>query len=172
MEAISNRMLVNEIPQPETTTTSAPKNIAYRGGALERVPGEDEYAGKKKHTGLKAFLGILCAAAVALGITCFVKGKKAGADKLGDKMKEGWKEVWADVKKGWEKLKNKFKKDKADKPDKPKEIEPPKTEEAADAAKGKAEEAADAAKGKAEEAAQAAEGKAEEAADAAKNTEK
>ena len=67
MEAISSRMLVNEVPQPETTT--APKNIAYRGrNDLERIPGEDEYTGKKKHKGGKTLLGVIAAAAVALGI--------------------------------------------------------------------------------------------------------
>ncbi|GEM_PF-7067935 len=118
MEAISSRMLVNEVPQPETTT--APKNIAYRGrNDLERIPGEDEYTGKKKHKGGKTLLGIIAAAAVALGITCFAKGKKAGAEKFGDKMKEGWKEVREQATELWKNLKNKFNKNKAEAPETP-----------------------------------------------------
>ena len=92
--------MLNKINAVDTTQIEIPqdngKNISYRGYAvstLERVPTSDEYS--KSNTGVVVGSSI-AALLLALGLTCFFKGKGAEGVKknFGERMKDGWKVLW------------------------------------------------------------------------------
>ena len=137
-------MALKEAPQAEIAGNS---NISYRANetnTFERNPQTDTFdkSGKKKKTS-KLAASLAAIAAVILALICFAKGKgpEGTTKKFGERMKDGWKNLWH---------KNPVSKDAP--------------EEAIEKAKTEAEEAAKKAK-EAEEAAKTA----KEAEDAAKN---
>ncbi len=95
---------VNAVQQ---TNTAQAQNLPFRGRTdYERAPEYDTYESGKKHSGLKTVGWLTGLTAVGLAIASFVKGKQKLPEnsKLGDIMKEGWKEVKTGLKNLWSKV--------------------------------------------------------------------
>ncbi len=99
LDSINGDVVVGEVIQPETEK-KVNKNISYRGTDFERTPDSDSFDSDEKKNKTGKVIGItasiIAAAALILGAVCYSKGK--GADgvekKFGERMKDGWKELW------------------------------------------------------------------------------
>ena len=89
-----------DVSDAKIVTDKFAKNnyVSYRGSTYESSPKTDTFENsnkeKKSHIGL--ILSSVAAVALTFGIICYCKGK--GADgvekKFGERMKDGWNELW------------------------------------------------------------------------------
>ena len=93
----NNLAAAHEVPQTEATETTKARNISYRANpdnSLERNPEQDTY--KKSSTGKKIGIAASALALIALiaGGILYHKGGAEGVEKtIGQRIKDGWKEV-------------------------------------------------------------------------------
>lgn len=102
--SVNNLSAMNE--ELKTAQTGA-KNISYRAysdGTLERMPETDLYEKKKSGKAVGIIAGLVAAAALVIAGICYHKGKPAEGieKKFGERMKDGWKELWGKGKKAAE----------------------------------------------------------------------